>query len=185
MGTSNKGSRKSKPRYTSFEIHGVSADVQYAFWSTLAAAVVVVQCGMILLNPQLATLECDRLQRLGMCKLVLSSLQGETVTPFPLDGLKKAEAQTRGKSASQLVLLTADGKLEFPINIGFSSTGDKASEINAFVQDSNIKSLKIEQDNRWFAYPIGASVMILVAGPLLWFNLRVLLVSCFARRFNR
>ncbi|MBD1922127.1 hypothetical protein H6F77_13655 [Microcoleus sp. FACHB-831] len=179
MGSSNKGSRKSKPRYTSFEIHGVSAEVQKAFWSTVAGVVLVVQGGVILLNPQLATLECDRLQRLGMCKLVLSSLQGETVTPFPLDGLKKAEVETKGKS-NQLVLLTADGKLYFPINISFSSTGGKASEINAFVQDSNIKSLKIEQDNRWFAYPI-AVITILLGCLALSFNLKVLLNSFVSR----
>lgn len=117
-----------------------------------------------------------------MCKLRLSSLRGETVTPFPLDGLEKAEVETKGKSASQLVLLMADGKLYFPNNIGFSSTGGKASEIDAFVQDSNVKSLKIDQDNRWFAYPIGVSA-ILLGDSVLWLNLRVLLNS-FARRSN-
>jgi hypothetical protein len=159
MGT-EKDSRKSGRRYTSFELQGVSAHQQKSFWLTILGTVLVVRGGMFLLNPQLATLECDRFQSLGMCKLVVSSLRGETVTPFPLDRLEKAAVQKHGKS-SQLVLLTSDGKLYFPINNGFSFTGDKASQINAFVQDSEAKSLKLEQDNRWFVYPLGASLIVL------------------------
>jgi hypothetical protein len=70
---------------------------------------------MFWLNPQLATLECDRLQSLGMCKLVVSGLQGETVTSFPLSRLEKADVEGSGKS-NQLVRLTSDGKFYFPLN---------------------------------------------------------------------
>ncbi|HEY9298264.1 MAG TPA: hypothetical protein VIQ31_18280 [Phormidium sp.] len=173
MGSSEKNSRKSGRRYTSFELQSASADIQKSFWTTILGTVLVVRGGMFLLNPQLATLECDRLQSLGMCKLVVSSLRGETVTPFPLSLLEKADVQRHGKS-SQLVLLTSDGKLYFPINNGFSFTENKASQINVFVQNSEAKSLKVEQDNRWFVYPLGAS-LIVIGSSLLWTNLKELL----------
>ncbi len=173
MGSSEKNSRKSRRRYTSFELQGVSAHIQKSLWTTILGTVLVVRGGMFLLNPQLATLECDRLQSLGICKLVVSGLRGETVTPFPLNRLEKADVQKHGKS-SQLVLLTSDGKLYFPINNGFSFTDDKASEINVFVQNSEAKSLKLEQDNRWFVYPLGASLIVLGSFSM-WTNLKELL----------
>ncbi|MBD1832616.1 hypothetical protein H6F61_07875 [Cyanobacteria bacterium FACHB-472] len=173
MGSSEKNSRKSGQRYTSFELQGVSAHIQKSFWTTILGTVLIVRGGMFLLNPQLATLECARLQSLGMCKLVESSLRGETVTPFPLNRLEKADVERNGRS-NQLVLLTSDGELYFPINNGFTFTNDKASEINVFVQNSEAKSLKLEQDNRWFAYPLGASLIVLGSFSL-WTNLKELL----------
>ena len=172
MGT-EKDSRKSRRRYTSFELQGVSEHLQASFWITVLGVFMVIRGGMFLLNPQLATLECDRLQSLGMCKLVVSSLRGETVTPFPLDRLEKADVQKQGRS-NQLVLLTSDGKLYFPINNGFSFIENKASQINAFVQDSEAKSLKLKQDNRWSVYPLGASLIVLGSFSL-WLNLKELL----------
>lgn len=172
MGT-DKDSRKFGRRYTSFQLKSVSKHPQAAFWLTILGVFIVVRGGMFLLNPQRATLECDRLQSLGMCKLVVSSLRGETVTPFPLDRLERADLQKHGKS-TQLVLQTSDGKFYFPINNGFSFTENKTSAINAFVQDSEAKSLKVEQDNRWVVYPLGGSLIVLGSFSV-WFNLKELL----------
>ncbi len=168
-----KDSRKSGRRYTSFQLEGVSVHLKEPFLITVLGVFMVVRGGMFLVNPQLATLECDRRQSLDMCKLVVSSLQGETVTPFPLDRLEKADLQKHGKS-SQIVLLTSDGKLYFPINNGFSFIENKTSQINAFVQDSEAKSLKVEQDNRWVVYPLGGSLIVLGSFSV-WFNLKELL----------
>ncbi|MBD2743599.1 hypothetical protein [Coleofasciculus sp. FACHB-1120] len=170
MGT-EKGSRKSRRRDTSFQLEGVSVNLKEPFLVTVLGVFMVVRGGMFFLNPQLATLECDRLQSLAMCKLVVSSLRGETVTPFPLDRLEKATVQKHGKS-NQLVLLTSDDEnLYFPMNNSFSFTESKASQINEFVQDPKAKSLKLEQDSRWFAYPLGAS-LIMLGSLSLWFTLK-------------
>lgn len=169
MGT-DKDSKKAGRRYTSFELQGVSVHLKEPFWITVLGVFMVIRGGMFLLNPQLATLECERRQSLGMCKLVVSSLRGKTVTPFPLDRLEKANVQKHGKS-TQLVLQTSDGKLYFPMNNGFSFTENKTSQINAFVQDSKAKSLKVEQDNRWYVYPLGAS-LIMLGSLSLWFTLK-------------
>lgn len=151
---------KSRQASTSFELQGISSDRQTALWSTVLGVVLVVRGSMFLLNPQLATLECDRLQAGGMCKLLISSVRGEKVIPLPLDNLEQALVQKHGKS-SQLVLLTHHQKLQFPINNGFSSTENKADQVNAFLQDPAATSLTIKQDNRWLAYPLGLSLTLL------------------------
>jgi|GEM_PF-6314709 len=174
MGSSEKNSRKSRSRATSFELQGASVAVQQSLWLTLIGTIFVIRGGMFLLNPQVATLECDRVDsNFSPCELVVFSLGKETLTPFPLVQLEKAEVQKRGKS-SQLVLLTANGELYFPINNGFSSTEQKAAQINAFVQNPAAMSLIVEQDNRWLVYPLGSS-LIGFGGWILWFNLKGLL----------
>lgn len=165
MGGWLKKSEKLKRATTSFELQGISTERQTALWSTLLGVVLVVRGGMFLLNPQLASLECDRLQSGGMCKLLISSVRGEKVIPLPLDDLEQAVVQKHGKS-SQLVLLTRDQKLYFPINNGFSSTNNKADQINSFLQDSSDTSLNVKQDNRWVVYPVGLGFVLLGSIPL-------------------
>ena len=160
MGGWLKNFGKSRRASTSFELQGISSERQTALWATVVGAFLVVRGGMFLSNPQLAILECDRLQAGGMCKLMVSSLRGEKVVPVPLDSLEQAVVQKHGKS-SQLILLTHYQKLRFPINNGFSSTENKADQVNAFLQDPTATSLNDEQDNRWVAYPLGLSLTLL------------------------
>lgn len=160
---------------TSFELQGVSAEQQGLFWSTVIGIFLVICGGTFLLKPQLARLECDRLQYFGLCKLTLSSLREQTVTPFPLEQLEQAKLQYSGKS-HQLVLQTSDGQLYFPVNHGFSSTQEQVDQVNAFVKDRTAQSLKLEQDNRWFVYP--TAIIILHTGSfLVW--------SCLSELVNR
>ena len=123
--------------------------------TALIIILLLTQGVIFLTHPQLATLTCDRPSpSLGNCQLILSGLLGKEVTPFPLDQLKGAEVGHHGK-LRQLVLRLSDEKLQFPVNHGFSNTEGKAAQINAFLQDSAIKSLSLQQDNRWVTYPMG------------------------------
>jgi hypothetical protein len=179
MGSSRRKARTLKQKATSFKLQGLSKEQQQAFGFALLSVVLVVRGGMFLFNPQLATLECDRRQSLGMCKLTLSSLHNETITPFPLDRLQRADRQSFGK-LSQLVVQTSDGPLYFPTNYGFNSTQDYADQVNAFVRDTTAQSLKLKQDNRWFAYSV-ASGSIVIVSFWLWVSLKRLF-DCLTRQ---
>lgn len=166
MGSPEHSPKKSRQQTSSFQLQGVSAERRKAFFLTVLGAFLVIRGGMFLLNPQLASLECDRRQAGGMCKFVVSSLQGETVTPLPLHSLKKAVVQRRGKS-KQLILLTSDQTLYFPLNNWFNSAENTTYEVNAFLQDANRPTLKVKQDSRWVFYSLGLT-LILLGGALLW-----------------
>lgn len=163
FGKRNKGLQQ---RATSFELQGASTEQQGLFWTIVLGILLVICGGAFLLQPQLGRLECDRLQYFALCKLTLSSLRNQTVTPFPLEQLEQAKLQYFGKS-HQLVLQTSDSNLYFPVNRAFNSTQDQVDQVNAFLKDSTTRSLKLEQDNRWFIYPI-AVFMLQVGSLLVW-----------------
>ncbi|MBD2036449.1 hypothetical protein H6F76_15660 [Leptolyngbya sp. FACHB-321] len=162
--------RNLQRKATSFEFQGLTAAHQSLLGLTLMEVVLMV-CGLMLLcQPQLTTLECDRRQAFGRCKLVVSSLSQETAIPLPLERLEKADVQHHGRFG-QLVLHTADGRFSFPINRGFSSTQDAANQVNTFVQDAAMPSLKLKQDNRGFVYPL-ALCLLGMGSSSLWFSCR-------------
>ena len=155
---------------TSFEFQGLTAAHQRLLGVTLVE-VVLMACGVTFLcQPQLATFACERRQAFGQCKLVVSSLFQETVTPLPLEWLEKADVQDQGR-LSQLVLHTAAGRFTFPINRGLSSTRDAADQVNTFVQTAALPSLQLKQDNRGFVYPLALSFLSMGSGSL-WFSYR-------------
>ncbi|MEP0870039.1 hypothetical protein NDA01_09505 [Trichocoleus desertorum AS-A10] len=149
---------KQRSGYSSFMLQGASTELGQACVTTLFTILLLTQGGIFLTHPQLATLSCDRSNsNLGICKLMLSSLLGKKVVPFPLTQLEGAEVKHHGK-LRQLVLLLPDGKLHFPVNHGFSDTEGKAAQINAFLQNSEIQSLSLRQDSRWATYPMGLTM---------------------------
>ncbi|MGI0488056.1 hypothetical protein ACN4EK_21665 [Pantanalinema rosaneae CENA516] len=170
MGKSDKRSRSSRLRATSFELQGVSTERQRAVCLTLFGIFLIVQGSMFLLDSHLADLDCDRRHAGGMCRFVLSSLQGETVTPVPMATIERAVVHRQGKSR-RIVLLTSEQKLYFPINSWFNSAENSAQQINAFLQDSTATTLKVQQDSRWVFYPLGLT-LILLGGGLIWVYIR-------------
>lgn len=155
-------------------LEGASSELGEAWLTTLVAALLILQCWMFFIKPQLATLTCNRPSpSLGNCQFVLSGLFGKKITAFPLDQLEGAEVGHNGK-LRQLVLLLSDSKLYFPTNYGFSFPEDKAAQINAFLQNSEVKSLSLRQDNRWFIYSVGVIVTGL-NGAFTWLRILDLL----------
>nr|WP_290225065.1 hypothetical protein [Trichocoleus desertorum] len=177
MGNSQNKSRKRRSRYSSFKLQSTSPDLEEAWLLTLAAILVLAQSWMFFVTPQLATLTCDRPSSnpsLGICKLILAGLLGKKVTSFPLAQLEGAEVKHHGKLRQQIVLVLPDNKLYFPIDRGFGSPENKAAQINAFLQDSDIKSLSLRQDNRWLIYSAGVMVTAL-SSYVIWFRILDLL----------
>lgn len=155
MGSPKNRLTSQRSQYSSFQLHGTPPALEEAWPTIFITAVLILQFWMFFVKPQLATLTCDRPSpSLGNCQLVLSGLFGKKVTAFPLDQLEGAEVGHNGK-LRQLVLQLSGSKLYFPTNYGLSSPEDKATQINAFLQDSAMKSLSLRQDNRWFIYSIG------------------------------
>jgi hypothetical protein len=155
---------------TSFEFQGLTAAHQRLLGVTLVE-VVLMACGVTFLcQPQLATFACERRQAFGQCKLVVSSLVKETVTPLPLEWLEQADVQYQGR-LSQLVLHTAAGRFTFPLNRGLSSTQAAADQVNTFVQTAALPSLQLKQDNRGFVYPLALCLLGMGSGSL-WFSYR-------------
>ncbi|MBW4487475.1 MAG: hypothetical protein KME12_06760 [Trichocoleus desertorum ATA4-8-CV12] len=174
MENSQNKSRKRRSKYSSFKLQSTSAYLEEAWLTTLVAVLLVIQSWMFFINPQLATLTCDRpSSNLGICKLILSGLLGKKVVPFPLTQLESAEVKHHGK-LRQLVLVLPDNKLYFPVDQGFGSPENKAAQINAFLQDSEIKSLSLRQDNRWLIYSAGVIVTAL-GSCVTWFRILDLL----------
>lgn len=170
MGKPKKSYRKSRLRASSFELQGVSTERQRAFCLTLFGIFLIVWGSTFLLDSHLASLECDRRQAGGVCKLVLSSLQGETVTPVPLENIEQVIVYRQGKSR-RIVLLTSNQKLYLPINSWFNSAENTAQQINTFLQNSTATTLKVKQDSRWVFYSLGLT-LILLGGGLIWVYIR-------------
>jgi hypothetical protein len=132
----------------------------------------------IIIFSELATLTCQRVQPTqGSCRFVRSRLLGSGETTIPLNQLQSAKVDvtrgTKGGSTYRVVLLTDGDKI--PFTLAFSSDAEEKQEnadrINAFIANPGKISLRVQQDDRWFAYPFG--IFILVGGLVMLGSLRV------------
>jgi hypothetical protein len=128
---------------------------------------------------ELATLTCQRVEPTqGSCQFVHSGLLGSDETTIPLNQLQSAKVDVnegnRGNTY-RVVLLTNGGKVPFTSvwSSGAEGKQKNADRINAFIGNPGKTSLRVQQDDRWFAYPFGG-IFILAGGGVVLGSLRVL-----------
>lgn len=122
---------------------------------------------------ELATLTCQRLEPTqGSCQFVRSGLLGSDETTIPLNQLQSAKVDVNESSKGdtyRVVLLTDGGKVPFTSawSSGAVEKQKNADGINAFIGNPGKTSLRVQQDDRWFAYPFGGIFILLGSGVVL------------------
>ena len=127
-------------------------------WVDLLSSLPFIIAGLFLvhISPN-TTLICQRIEtKQGNCKLTESKLWGSSTQEISLDDLQGAKVvQKSNKGSRQVVVLTKTGGI--PLG-NASRGGDKysiANQINSFVKNTDIKSLNVGQDDRWFGWIFG------------------------------
>ena len=135
-------------------------------WVDLLSSLPFIIFGLFLvdISPN-TTLICQRIEtKQGNCKLTESKLWGSSSQEISLDDLQGGKVVQKRKGSRQVVVLTKTGG----IPLGSASRGgDKysiANQINSFVKNTDIKSLNVSQDDRWFGWIFGG---IFVLGGVL------------------
>ena len=128
------------------------------------AGSVFVGLGLFFISSsKLTTLTCNRVEsNQGNCELVSSGvlgLHGKETRSLTLHGARLQE-NPMDDDASRVILLTSNGYVAFT-----SSTSDRkaeatASHINTFVQQTEVDSLTIHQDERGLYFPMGGLIII-------------------------
>jgi hypothetical protein len=117
------------------------------------------------------TLICQRIEtKQGNCKLTESNLWVSSSQEISLDDLQGGKVVKKSKGSRQVVVLTKTGGIPRG-NAGRG--GDKnhiANQINSFVKNTDIKSLNVGQDNRWFGWIFGG--MFVLSGVLKYVDKR-------------
>jgi hypothetical protein len=117
---------------------------------------------------QVTTFTCDRQSpNQGSCELVHSSLLWSDAMTIPLENLQEAkiqvnESQTNDSSRIVLVTTQAEIPLMTDSSANLQEQEIRVNTVNNFIRDSSQKHLKIEEDNRLFAYIFGG--LFLFAG---------------------
>jgi hypothetical protein len=143
------------------------------------SAFVVAGLAAIVFGGELATLTCQRLEPTqGSCQFVRSRLLGSDETTIPLNQLQGAKVDVIAfskRDAYRVVLLTDGGKVPFTTasSGGAEEKQKNADRINAFISNSGKTSLRVQQDDRWLAYPFGG-IFVLLGGGVVLGSLRVL-----------
>jgi hypothetical protein len=124
--------------------------------------------GAIIIFGELSTLTCQRVQPTqGSCQFVRSRLLGSDEKTIPLNQLQSAKvdesASSKGGSTYSVVLLTDGGEVPFTIasSSGSEEKQENADRINAFIANPGKTSLRVQQDDRWFAYFFGGTFIFL------------------------
>ena len=123
---------------------------------------------MLLLSAPLTTLQCDRTESVQVvCQLTSSGVLGQystTISPGDLQSAQLEESNDSEGTYYRVVLVTKNGKIllsDISISIGGLPLGKReiVDRINAFIGNSQQKSLSVQQNDTWFVYPIGASLV--------------------------
>lgn len=146
----------------------------------VSAGIMLALALVLLLFHSEVELTCDRAAQPGTCTLMQASILQRESLRIPLDKLQGAtlqERHRRGKeSTHRVVLLTQDAKIpltHYLVSDLISPYSEKqalVSRVNEFVQSSQIPSLQVRLDDRWF-FQIGGLVLLLgsgVFGLLAW-----------------
>lgn len=136
-------------------------------WVDLLSSLPLIIVGLFLvqISPN-TTLICQRIEtKQGNCQLTVSKLWGSSSQEISLDDLQGAKVvQKKRKGNRQLVVLTKTG--EIPLG-NATREGDQysiANQINFFVKNTDIKSLNVGRDDRWFGGIFGG--IFVVSGVL-------------------
>jgi len=126
-------------------------------WVDLLSSLPFIIFGLFLvyISPN-TTLICQRIEtKQGNCKLTESKLWVSSSQEISLDDLQGGKVVQKRKGSRQVVVLTKTGGI--PLGKA-SHGGDKysiANQINSFVKNTDIKSLNVSQDDRWFGSIFG------------------------------
>ncbi len=124
---------------------------------------------------KLTTLKCHRLEPTQVaCEVIASGLFGKKITSIPAGQLQSATVEVNRTSdggSYRIALITKNKTIPFTF-LYHSGTGkyQKAKQINAFLNNPQQMSLKIQEDDRWLAYPLGG-VFALVGGGIIFGSL--------------
>jgi len=137
------------------------AKLKIQIWVELLCSLLCIIIGLyVVLSAPNTTLICQRIEtKQGKCKLTESKLLGSTSQEISLDDLQGGKVQ-KSKRNTKVVVLTKTG--EIPLGYG-TNWGDKnptAKQINSFVKNTDIKSLNVGQDNRWFGGIFGGMCVL-------------------------
>jgi hypothetical protein len=139
----------------------------------IGTVILVMGIGVMATFGKLTTLECKRIEpRLVACDLITSSMLGKHVTPISTGELLGAEVEINSDSdgdSFRIVLGTQHGKIPFTdyYSSARKQKAQTADQINVFINTSTEASLKVYQDDRWFAYPFG--IIFAVVGACIIF----------------
>ena len=137
----------------------------------------------ILVTGKLTTLKCDRIEPTQVnCEITLSGLLGNQTTQIKqLQGAEVKERLDSDGDNHRVLLITQEGKIPIT-NLRTSRIlreDSNIAKINTFIHNSAESSLKIQEDDRWIAYPVGIMLMLVGGGVLpLMIKLHKPLMSC-------
>ncbi|MEG4148973.1 hypothetical protein [Microcoleus sp. Pol12B5] len=126
-------------------------------WLDLLSSLPLIIVGlfMVHISPN-TTLICQRIEtKQGNCKLTESKLWVSSSQEISLDDLQGGKVIQKSKGSSQVVVLTKTGGIPLGNATRWGDKNSIANQINSFVKNTDIKSLKVSQDDRWFGWIFG------------------------------
>jgi hypothetical protein len=107
------------------------------------------------------TLICQRIEtKQGNCKLTESKLWGSSSQEISLDDLQGGKVVKSRKGNSPVVVLIKTGEIPLGYWPTWKDKNHMANQINSFVKNTDIKSLNVSQDDRWFAWILGGMCVL-------------------------
>jgi hypothetical protein len=135
-------------------------------WVDLLSSLPLIIVGLFLvhISPN-TTLICQRIEtKQGNCKLTESKLWVSSSQEISLDDLQGGKVVQKSKGSSQVVVLTKTGGIPLGNATRWGDKNPIATQINSFVKNTDIKSLNVSQDDRWFGWIFGG--MFVLSGVL-------------------
>lgn len=126
-------------------------------WVDLLSSLPLIVVGLFLFSISAnTTLICQRIEpKQGNCKLTESKLWVSSSQEISLDNLQGGKVVQGRKGSSQLVVLTKTGQIPLGNATRWGYKNPSADRINSFVKNTDIKSLNVSQDDRWFGWIFG------------------------------
>jgi hypothetical protein len=126
-------------------------------WVDLLSSLPFIIVGVFLvLTSANTTLICQRIEtKQGNCQLTESKLWVSSSQEISLDDLQGGKVVQKRKGSSQVVVLTKIGEIPLANATRWGDKNHMANQINSFVKNTDIKSLNVGQDDRWFGWIFG------------------------------
>jgi hypothetical protein len=126
-------------------------------WVDLLSSLPFIIVGLFLvLTSANTTIICQRIEtQQGNCKLTESKLWGSSSQEISLDDLQGGKVVQKSKGSSQVVVLTKTGEIPLGNATRWGDKNHSSNQINSFVKNTDIKSLNVSQDDRWFGWIFG------------------------------
>lgn len=132
---------------------------------------ILLGVGVIVFMGEKATLECYRLTANQInCNLTNASIRATQIQTFDNNQLQGADVvryrDSDGDSTYSILLLTETENIPLTKVRSSGARGKrrKVEKINAFLADSEQQTLKVVQDERWFAFGLGGLFAVVGIG---------------------